>query len=140
MDKGSFSKVISLKISGTWPSNSELYNPYLGKVSSNVFTDFSRSGPYVILLNYYPLNHFILCSIQLCARCDYSFGCYSGFPSFLSTFLLQMRVHLYCFIFYQNLIWNALVLFTILNTTFSSSPCNFQFPILGWDVKHLPWK
>lgn len=47
MDKESFSKVISLKVSGTWPSNSELYNPYCGKVSSNVFTDF-RSGSYVI--------------------------------------------------------------------------------------------
>lgn len=30
MDKGSFSKVISLKVSGTWPSNSELCNPYCG--------------------------------------------------------------------------------------------------------------
>lgn len=60
MDNGSFSKVISLKISGTWPSNSEVYNPYLGSVSSNVFTDFSRSGPYVILLNYDPLNYFTL--------------------------------------------------------------------------------
>lgn len=35
MDKESFSKVISLKIPGTWPSNSDLYDLHVGKVSSN---------------------------------------------------------------------------------------------------------
>lgn len=62
---------ISLKISGTWPSNSELYNPYLGKVSSNVFTDFSRSGPYVITAqlwsfeSFHPLQHTAMCQMWL---------------------------------------------------------------------------
>lgn len=44
MDRGLFSKVISLQISSTCPSNLELYH---GEVSSSVFTDFSRRGPCV---------------------------------------------------------------------------------------------
>lgn len=69
--QGSFSEVISLKVSGTWPSNSELYNPYLGKVSSNVLTDFSRSGPYVITSQlwsfeaFQPLQHTAMCQMWL---------------------------------------------------------------------------
>lgn len=54
-----------------------------------------------LLLNYDPLNHFTLNSIQLCVRCD-GFIAYSDFLSFPSAFLLQMVFHLHCFLFYQT--------------------------------------
>lgn len=83
-----------------------------------------------LLLNYEPLDLFTLYGKQGCVRCDYSIACYSGFLSFPLALLLQMIFHLHCFIFHQNVIWNALVLFTIFNTTHSSSSY-FSFPQSG---------